>query len=150
MVWDLCCGILVAQKPRAALKTMGPKFSRSAVPTEFRTPTCRARCARCDGRKNKKGTELVLELEQISFTDLGEPEGRLSAKTASRICCRATPAPKGHRETSVRLREHQDGPAATSWGSRRLAEYRERRAMSSCCPNRGRKASTAGRLCGRD
>ena len=59
------------------------------------------------------------------------------------------PAPWGPRGTSVRVREHEDGPAATSRGSRRLAEYRERRAMSSCRPYRGRKAGGACRLCSR-
>ena len=58
-------------------------------------------------------------------------------------------APWGPRGTSVRVREHEDGPAATSRGSRRLAEYRERRAMSSCRPYRGRKAGGACRLCSR-
>jgi len=42
------------------------------------------------GRKKSKGTPLRVDLEQISITRSHEPEGRVSAKTASRICCRAT------------------------------------------------------------
>ena len=41
-------------------------------------------------RKKSKGTPLRVDLEQISITRSHEPEGRVSAKTASRICCRAT------------------------------------------------------------
>ena len=59
------------------------------------------------------------------------------------------PAPKGPRWTSVRLREHEDGPAATSRGSPRLAAYREGRAMSPCRPRRDVQARRACLSCTR-
>jgi len=61
----------------------------------IRTPIDRAAAARNGGRGRTKRTELRVDLEQISITRSHEPEGCVSAKTASRICCRATASTHG-------------------------------------------------------
>ena len=55
----------------------------------------RAPVARNNGCLSSGHTFFFSVLEQISITRSHEPEGRLSAKTASRICCRATPSTQG-------------------------------------------------------
>ena len=59
------------------------------------SPGHRARLARNSRRKKSKVTPPRVDLEQISITRSHEPEGRVSAKTASRICYRATASTHG-------------------------------------------------------
>ena len=59
------------------------------------SPGHRAGSARNNERGRAKSTPPRVDLEQISITRSHEPEGRVSAKTASRICCRATASTQG-------------------------------------------------------
>ena len=69
-------GRSAAADPRSRVRFLplgawGAKFSRS-VASEFRTPTCGAAVAPPHGRKNKKGTELVLDLRGGLDHEIGD------------------------------------------------------------------------------
>ena len=72
----------------------GPKSSRSVASTVL-VPLCGAAAAPPSGTSRTKTTELVLDLEQVSFSDLLGQEGGLRAKTAARKCHGSGPSTLG-------------------------------------------------------